>query len=135
MVLEGPKNINNYVFGNTISNARGDGLFLLNAENFTLSQNNIHHNNNGILAATGVFSIVDNHIHHNEKNGLLLVDDNYVCIRDNCFQSNTEAGLVIRNCTRGTIQNNTFSQNKAEIVMENDHPSLEMIEEENMFTS
>ena len=54
IVLEGPNNIENFVFQNQSSNARGEGIFLIHCENFTLQKNTITNNYNGIVSLTGV---------------------------------------------------------------------------------
>lgn len=62
IVLEGPGNIDNYVYNNEIQGARGHGIFVINSEKFLIAKNHIHQNFNGILSATSVINIEENTI-------------------------------------------------------------------------
>ena len=130
-MIEGPNNIKNFIFSNKILHARGEGIFLVHCERFTLKNNHIEKNYNGIVSMTGVENIETNVIRNNEKNGIMLIRDNNVTITGNEFISNKKAGLLIRDSSIGEIQENHFRDNRSELVIENDHPAFKDIEESN----
>ena len=53
------------------------------------------------MVATGVLSIQHNKISENEKNGLMLVEDNNLTIQGNKICHNRKGGLVIRDSSIG----------------------------------
>jgi parallel beta-helix repeat protein len=75
LVLEGPRNIDNYIYNNRIEAARGQGIFLLHCEKFLIAKNTITSNYNGIVCITSVVNIEDNTITSNKCNGVMLLDD------------------------------------------------------------
>lgn len=73
LILEGPSNIDNYIYSNHIYGARGNGVFLLHCEKFLVAKNNIHGNYNGVLGVTSVVNLEDNTICENKCNGVMLI--------------------------------------------------------------
>ncbi len=66
-----------------ISKARGEGIFSVFGEKFTIKENQITENYNGIVSLTGVENIEENIISRNSRNGILLICDNNLNITQN----------------------------------------------------
>lgn len=115
-MLEGPRNIDNYIYNNRIEGARGQGMFLMHCEKFLIAKNTISSNYNGIACVTSVVNIEDNLISNNKCNGIMLVDDCQVLMSENTFTGNRKAGFVSRNSSRAKMRLNKFEGNTIEAV-------------------
>jgi parallel beta-helix repeat protein len=133
-VLQGPNNIDNYVYNNKISDARGQGVLLAYCEKFLLAKNDISRNYNGILAVTSVVNVEDNHIADNKCNGIMLVDDCQLLMTENQIEGNRKAGLIARNTSTARMRQNRFNANKIELLVERGWDTLQDVEKENEFT-
>lgn len=118
LILEGPNNIDNYVYNNKIMQARGQGVLLLYCEKFLIAKNEISHNYNGIMAITSVVNIEDNKIHDNRCNGIMLIDDCHILMSENAVEGNRKTGFICRNTSKAKMRQNRFTSNRIEVLIE-----------------
>lgn len=71
-----------------------------------ISGNIISKNHDGIIGISSIPVIENNEIVENESNGILMLNDCNVEIFQNKIQENKDAGLFLKNGSRGTVSKN-----------------------------
>lgn len=84
------------ILENTISESRGEGIFMVECARAMICRNDISNNNDGIVAITSVPIIKRNYIVKNRSNGIIMLKNSQAEITENLISENEAVGLYLR---------------------------------------
>jgi parallel beta-helix repeat protein len=110
---------------NYIEHSKSEGIFIVEGEERLLIEDNqIMHNNDGIVCLDSNGFIKENNIKMNQRAGILTCGETTVVIDSNTIEDNQTAGIIIKDPSLPEIKRNEICKNFFQIKMEK-HASKE----------
>ncbi len=105
------------IYGNKIYSSRNEGIYAVQANGCTISNNEIYDNNDGIIIANSSPMISDNKIFQNVRCAIIVCEKSCPNMINNKINDNHFLGLFIREESSGNYKGNEMKNNISQLYL------------------